>query len=221
MGNRGFIIGKGSKLGIYLHWNGGRDSVEGFLEWARLRGLPGLGERYGFDQGVTPLAAVIANFFGNDGNSIAVEHVEDIRTYTAADDNGVYVVDGFEIVDRLHFDASEQREYELDEMLHSIDERQGKADQLGAEFIDAPSVPTLRLKKGDRVWVRGMYGDKAVYVKRTVLGVGALDRVVNGRRVDGLPYVDMFANGRAPQDNPNNYLIEEYTRLAERAVVGE
>lgn len=42
MGNRAVItteenFEKNSGLGVYLHWNGGRDSVQGFLEYCRLR----------------------------------------------------------------------------------------------------------------------------------------------------------------------------------------
>ena len=47
MGNRAviaFVADDGTQdkdlcLGIYLHWNGGRDSVEGFLEYAKKQGL--------------------------------------------------------------------------------------------------------------------------------------------------------------------------------------
>ena len=35
MGNRAVIIEKGKPEGIYLHWNGGRDSVEPILYYAK------------------------------------------------------------------------------------------------------------------------------------------------------------------------------------------
>ena len=42
MGNRAVITTKenfeNNGIGIYLHWNGGRDSVEGFLEYCRRKG---------------------------------------------------------------------------------------------------------------------------------------------------------------------------------------
>lgn len=31
MGNRAIITNKEKKVAVYLHWNGGRDSVEAFL----------------------------------------------------------------------------------------------------------------------------------------------------------------------------------------------
>ena len=33
MGNRAIITTKDCDLSLYLHWNGGRDSVEGFLAY--------------------------------------------------------------------------------------------------------------------------------------------------------------------------------------------
>lgn len=43
MGNREIITtengwrNKKNNLGIYLHWNGGRDSIEGFLTYCKLK----------------------------------------------------------------------------------------------------------------------------------------------------------------------------------------
>lgn len=46
MGNRAVIttsksmdVQTSSELGVYLHWNGGRDSVEAFLEYCKRRGF--------------------------------------------------------------------------------------------------------------------------------------------------------------------------------------
>ena len=38
MGNRAVIATREKKIGVYLHWNGGRDSVEGFLTYCKLKG---------------------------------------------------------------------------------------------------------------------------------------------------------------------------------------
>ena len=38
MGNRAIIKGKGQNLGVYVHWNGGIDSVTAFLEYCKLKG---------------------------------------------------------------------------------------------------------------------------------------------------------------------------------------
>ena len=39
MGNRAVITTEGRDLSLYLHWNGGRDSVEAFLRYCDLRGF--------------------------------------------------------------------------------------------------------------------------------------------------------------------------------------
>ena len=36
MGNRAVIFEQGKTKGVYQHWNGGRDSVEAFLQYCRL-----------------------------------------------------------------------------------------------------------------------------------------------------------------------------------------
>ena len=45
MGNRAVItnsksfdVANSTDLGVYLHWNGGRDSVEAFLKYCKLKG---------------------------------------------------------------------------------------------------------------------------------------------------------------------------------------
>ena len=45
MGNRCTITRPQKDVYIYLHWNGGRDSVEAFLEYCRLPQLPQPGVR--------------------------------------------------------------------------------------------------------------------------------------------------------------------------------
>ncbi len=38
MGNRAIITTEKKEIGVYLHWNGGRDSVEAFLEYCKRAG---------------------------------------------------------------------------------------------------------------------------------------------------------------------------------------
>lgn len=90
MGNRAVITASKAKNApcIYLHWNGGRASVEGFLAAARHLSISGCSKET-FDV----LADTIAkNFFGCDvGFTVYRE------TYGQADkdnwDNGVYIID--------------------------------------------------------------------------------------------------------------------------------
>ena len=39
MGNRAIITSTKKDLAVYVHWNGGRDSVEAFLTYCKLRGF--------------------------------------------------------------------------------------------------------------------------------------------------------------------------------------
>ena len=122
MGNRAviaFVADDGTQdkdlcLGIYLHWNGGRDSVEGFLEYAKKQGL-----RSG-DYGVARLCQIIGNTFGGT-LSLGVDVVRNLDYDNF--DNGLYWVDKeFNIVDREYItdDFKEQQQYKLDEFVSHV-----------------------------------------------------------------------------------------------------
>jgi len=123
MGNRAVIAfeqnGKQDKnsVGIYLHWNGGRDSVEGFLQTAKDYGL-----RSG-SYGVARLTQIICNCFAGT-LSVGVDMLNklDCDNY----DNGVYWVDKeFNIVGRDHNDRAdfkEQQQYPLADFVKGVKE---------------------------------------------------------------------------------------------------
>ena len=129
MGNRAVITTKenfeNNGIGVYVHWNGGRDSVEAFLDYCKRKGYRSLTSdpHYGFAR----LIQVIGNFFGGDA-SVGVDTVDslDCDNY----DNGVYIVDGWDIVDRKYFSGSEQYHYDRTEMLGAINEAQPKGEQI-------------------------------------------------------------------------------------------
>ena len=134
MGNRAVITTKGgdrkNKLGVYLHWNGGRDSVKAFLKYCDMRGF-----RYPEDDnyGWARLTQVIANFFGGD-LSIGIDICD--RLDCDNWDNGVYLIEKWKIVGREDFhDGIEQDEYDLLSMVIDIDQHQPKGDQIGEEEI--------------------------------------------------------------------------------------
>ena len=120
MGNRAVITTHSglTNTGIYLHWNGGRDSVEGFLTYCRLKKYPSP-ERdcYGWAY----LAGVVTNFFG-DGYSCGVDRAD--RLDCDNGDNGVYIINDWRIINRLYFEGKEQNTYNLREFLEYLDERQ-------------------------------------------------------------------------------------------------
>ena len=120
MGNRAVIATKAKDIGVYVHWNGGRDSVEGFLKYCKDKGhRPPEQDNYGWAR----LSQVIGNFFGGTTSvGIGLYNTLDTNNF----DNGVYIIENWEVVDREHFKGQEQNEYPLEEMLKAIDKRQPK-----------------------------------------------------------------------------------------------
>lgn len=120
-----------TRPGIYLHWNGGRDSVEAFLKYCELREFRA--DSYGFAR----LTQIISNFFGG-GLCIGV----DICANLDCDnwDNGVYLLKGLKIVDRLFLNHGEQKEYDLRVMLKSIDSKMPENERMSNFDIDLDTV---------------------------------------------------------------------------------
>ena len=137
MGNRAVITtnnnlndtplqSRADKMGIYLHWNGGRDSVEGFLAYCKLKKYRGPDEDESYC--LARLTQVIANFF-DGGLSVGIGPLNklDCDNY----DNGVYVIGkNWEIVDRKYFEGNEQKEYGLLSCLREINKAQPQNEQL-------------------------------------------------------------------------------------------
>lgn len=137
MGNRAVITNNTkdgedykNNVGIYVHWNGGRDSIEAFLTYCKLRGFR---EPDRHSYGTARLIQVIANFAGGDGLSVGVDICKnlDCNNY----DNGVYFIEGWDITRREFEPEREQYNHNLREMLIDIDEAQPKDQQLGADTI--------------------------------------------------------------------------------------
>lgn len=121
MGNRAVITrSKDLKgVGIYLHWNGGRDSVEAFLAYCNLKGYRGYDEEYG----MAMLVNVMTNFF-EEGLSCGIGIAEKMDCDNH--DNGVFFIgDEWNIVGRKFCNSyQEQIFYDLRKMIKSIDEKQ-------------------------------------------------------------------------------------------------
>lgn len=128
MGNRAVITNKDEEFGVYLHWNGGRDSVEAFLKYCEIAGFRDLTSdpSYGFAR----LTQVITNWFGG-GLSCGVNVLKKLDCDNF--DNGLYIVDGWKIVGRKYHDGPEQQEYDLLGMLLDIDSKQSQ--HIGEEEI--------------------------------------------------------------------------------------
>ena len=198
MGNRAVITSKenfeNNGIGVYVHWNGGRDSVEAFLKYCEMKGYrKPTDDCYGWAR----LAQVIGNFFGGT-TSVGIDVVENLNCDNF--DNGVYIIDGWNIVDRKYFKGAEQDEYSLEEMLQAIDKCQPVNEQLG-DYIIAEEVRVSDLNVGDVVYVMNWDGEiKEV----TIMGFGD-DRMCNGTNVKGMPYAEI-CGGSLGRDNINNYI---------------
>ena len=202
MGNRAVIKPVGKNIGVYLHWNGGIDSVTAFLKYCELKGFRSFDDAYGMAR----FCQVVGNFFGG-GLSIGIEtDVSISKEYAEWLDNGIYVVKDWDIVEHLH--SNEGREgYDLNEMLKEIDKKQPPSERL-YDFLDAVEVDALDLQVGDLVFMHDYNGN---YEKHRVVGIGE-DQFVNGKNVLGVPYVDKWYSG---PKNPNNYLRGKVRKVVE------
>ena len=206
MGNRAVITTEknfeNNGVGVYLHWNGGYDSVSAFLKYCEIKGYRAPDtDNYGWAR----LCQVIGNFFGGS-TSIGIDTVDklDCDNY----DNGVYIIKGWEIVDRKHKRYAEQMEYEMEEMLLEIDNRMPEDEQIG-EYLKAKEIPTEDLKVGDTVFIKE-FNEK--FVKHQVMGFSR-EELVNGTAVYGKPYVDLYGDYSHYEQNINNYILTQTVRV--------
>ena len=131
MGNRAVITTRDKNIGVYLHWNGGRDSVEAFLKYCKLKGYR-TPERDNY--GWARLCQIIGNYFGGE-LSIGIDKYE--RLDKDNGDNGVYIIENWKIVDREFIDWPEQHEYDLISMLRDINNHQPEREKLEDSVIDS------------------------------------------------------------------------------------
>ena len=177
-------------IGVYLHWNGGRDSVEAFLEYCKMKD-------YRTDD-LARLCQVIGNFFGGT-LSLEIGMLDDLDCDNW--DNGVYIIENWEIVDRKYFTGSEQNEYDRLDALLSIDKAMPESERI-ADFINAEDVNIYDLEVGDMVC---FIGNSENLIKARIVGIGE-DVTVNGYNVLGVPYVDIYGYEGRYNKNVNNYL---------------
>lgn len=201
MGNRAIIKPKGIDVGVYLHWNGGIDSVTAFLEYCKMKEHRAFGGKFADGYGIARFCQVVGNFFGGS-LSIGIEPTVDVSIEGAEFlDNGIYIVDGWDIVDRIC--PSDGREgYELKEMLLEIDYKQPESEQLGEDYILAEVVDAKDLEVGDKVYILNYNGKPETF---TVMGVAPEGTFRNGD-VSNLPYVDKYERDGDYSWNINNYI---------------
>jgi hypothetical protein len=204
MGNRAVITTKDKKIGMYLHWNGGRDSVEPMLKYCELQGYRSpSNDCYGWAR----LAQVAANFFGGT-LCVGIDLYENLCGYC---DNGVYIIDGWEIVGREYFSGAEQKSHDFNEMLREFDKNMPEDDRLG-DYLDAIEIPVSDVQLGDEVYMRNVHDGFKPY---KVVGFG-MDKYVNGRKRIGVPYVDMYDHDGDYSWNVNNYVSGDTCKIKPR-----
>lgn len=143
MGNRAVITSVKKDLGVYVHWNGGPDSIGAFLDYCSLRGFrPPESDTYGYAR----LCQVLGNYFGADGLSVGID------IYTTDEqmdpgDNGIYVIEGWAIVERIGGYDYGSDGYDHDEMLRDIDKSQPEDQQLGA-YLDSEGRAAREVSAG-------------------------------------------------------------------------
>jgi hypothetical protein len=133
MGNRAVITVEPyseQNLGLYLHWNGGRASIEGLLSACKELGYrtPD-SDCYGWAR----LASAAAAFFP-DGLCVGMDTCN--RLDTDNGDNGTYLIRGWEIVGRKFTgpgQAEEVNPAKTEEIRALIVERLRAAAKIGAE----------------------------------------------------------------------------------------
>lgn len=199
MGNRAVITTPERKIGLYLHWNGGRDSVEPLLRYCELKGYrPPSADCYGWAR----LAQVAGNFFGGTTSVGICAYTGDRRMDPG--DNGIYVIEGWRIVGRVYpyGGFEEHAGNDFDDMLRAFDASMPEGERLGA-LLDSEEKASSDLELGDEVWVQGVEGSWNAYP------VVAFD-------ADGTPLVARYDHDGDWSWNPNNRVAGETVRVVPR-----
>lgn len=132
MGNRALIATKNHDLEIYVHWNGGYESVRAFTEYCKLKGYRSpVNDCYGWAR----LCQVIGNFFGGD-LSVGINRF--IEKYSCIDNGRYYIDEKWDITHERAGESIENEsisEEELKDRLIGIDKSMPAEEQLGEELI--------------------------------------------------------------------------------------
>lgn len=208
MGNRAIIKPIDSNIGVYLHWNGGYTSVTAFLKYCEMKGYRDFGGKFADGYGIARFCQIVGNYFGGTLSIGIQTNVEATEDYAEGLDNGIYIIDGWRIVDNIGGYGEDN--YDLMEMLIDIDKSQPTEEQLGEDYIKADEVDALDLEIGDEVFVR-RYDN--IIEKYTVQGFADDSNLPDfNRPLMGSPFIDMYndVNGKI---NPNNFLTGKVRRV--------
>lgn len=235
MGNRAVITTSERKVGVYLHWNGGRDTIEPLLKYCELQGYrPPSSDEYGFAR----ICQVMGNFFGGS-LSLGVGAYTTDRQMDPGD-NGIYVIEGWRIADHLRteydsdwnpvgmrsFGPSEEEDWhKFDDMLRAFDASMPEELRLG-ELLDSVEIPASELQVGDEVWMYDSVRGK--WEAFPVVGFGQpngnriaveVDAPNGGKKIvyPDMPYVAHYDHDGDFSWNCNNYVHGDMARIRPRA----
>lgn len=151
MGNRAVIAHKDSPIAVYLHWNGGMDSVKPLLDYCKIAGFPSPNE---YGDGFTQLGAVAMNFIGDAGSIISTKDREPNEFNPG--DNGIYWIDkDWNIVERETYDGfTEQNTHDYWEMLVEWQEVQGRGTTIPFHMLATDQVTTDDVSTGEYIYAR-------------------------------------------------------------------
>ena len=149
------------------------------------------------------LCQVIGNFFGGS-LSVGIDRFR--NSDTKAGDNGLYVIQNWEIVERVGSHCPGEG-HDRAELLLNIDKSQPESEQLGEDFFNSQETEVSKLKIGDEVLICSI---KSLYERHSIVGIGD-GRYCNGQNTLGLPYIDLFGND-SPENNCNNYIKSKTIR---------
>lgn len=203
MGNRAYIMSKhNNDVAVYVHWNGGADSIVPLFDFLG-RVHPNGGFKGDFMDGVA--FAQFIQVFSNAFGEATMEQVDGSDKEKLADgiDNGVYVVDGWNIVEKVK-GCCESAGHDYDEMLVYINSRQPQHMQLSVDMLSARQAGEDNpMQVGDVVWSVN-FGKAESY---PVLWQQEEDRVLNGYNIKGRMFIDRYG-----VDNINSYVEPENSR---------
>lgn len=154
MGNRIVTTTAERKIGLYLRWNGDRDTVEPLFRYCELKGYRAPS---GDDYVRARLCQVVGNFFGGTLSVGIMPYSDDGRMDPG--DNGIYAIEGWRIADRIlpYERFVEQSSRNFDGMLRAFDEAMSEGERLG-DPLDAEGIPASELEIGDEVWASDFDG---------------------------------------------------------------
>ena len=191
-------------VGIYLYWFGDITCVTAFLKYCELKGYRSLDVD---SAGFARLCQVIGNFFGS-GVSLRIDTLDKLDCQSA--DNGVYIVQGWDIVRREYVD-DERSPDSIVEWLIDIDNAQPENERLG-DYLSGTDVDLASLELGDTICMLTWEG-KSKNV--TVLGFGD-DITVKGVNVRGIPYGQVYPGELDLSSNLKNYIRSPRVRLLKK-----